>query len=358
MEHGPSEGKAVNDLEDTRQQENRLMDLRTLAKKAAFQIAGAEFILRRKEVVQPVILLYHGVAGKKPVGFCNVEGKHVYKDRFAKQIRAIKRHFRIVPLDQLLDAIEQKDVDTRMVSLTFDDGFYNNYAEAAPILADLGVSATFFISTGYIDKNRWMWTDLLESALDRTSETRCDWGGEKDISIKTLREKLSVLKRIKRELKKRSLEESEELTEHFQRHLKVDDLAPYEDYRFMTWREVRELSDGGFGVGAHTVNHPILSQIGFEDAQKEILNSAREIVAKIGGCSDVFCFPNGKSEDYSPELVDVCRKNFRAALSANPGGVFPSEMYELRRLGVANSTRPRSLLWWMAKQAGQSSNKC
>jgi peptidoglycan/xylan/chitin deacetylase (PgdA/CDA1 family) len=334
------------------------MKLHSLLKKVTFQLAGPEFMLRRQGLVKPVILFYHGVTRVKPKGFCNIEGKHVFKDRFAKQMRAIKRYFHVVSLDELLDSIENRSADTRLVTITFDDGFYNNYEVAAPILADLDMPATFFISTGYIGKSRWMWTDLVESSLDRTSEVRCDWGGEIGIPIKTINQKLNLLRRIKSELKKRPLQECEGLIECFCDALKVERIAPYGDYRFMGWREVSELSSSGFGVGAHTVNHPILSTIGFDEAQKEILNSAKQIATQIGHCSDVFCFPNGKPQDYSPELVEICRKNFRAALSTSPGGVHPSEMYELRRLGVANTTSSRNLIWWISNQAKESREEC
>ncbi len=50
-----------------------------------------------------------------------------------------------------------------MISVTFDDGFKNNFIEAVPILKKHGARATFYVSSGFIDKPGFMSkNDLLE----------------------------------------------------------------------------------------------------------------------------------------------------------------------------------------------------
>ena len=39
------------------------------------------------------------------------------------------------------------------MSITFDDGYRDNHEIAAPILKDLGLHSTFFITSGYIESN-------------------------------------------------------------------------------------------------------------------------------------------------------------------------------------------------------------
>jgi len=50
------------------------------------------------------------------------------------------------------------------VAITFDDGYADNALEAVPIMDEVGIPATFFISTGNIDtKSEYWWMTLKES---------------------------------------------------------------------------------------------------------------------------------------------------------------------------------------------------
>ena len=70
----------------------------------------------------------------------------------------------------------------------------------------------------------------------------------------------------------------------------------------------------------------------------EILRSYEEITAKVGHCSRTFCYPNGKTSDYTAQVREFCSRHFDAALSAEPGSIRSTELFELRRLAVDNAT--------------------
>ena len=125
----------------------------------------------------PLILMYHGVTRATPRGLLNCEGKHVELDRFVEQVRFVKRHRRVMSLDALVSGVVTGADMRGAVAITFDDGYENNVAHAAPALADLGVPASFFLATGYIDADRWMWVDRLEFALNHTARGALDPDG-------------------------------------------------------------------------------------------------------------------------------------------------------------------------------------
>jgi peptidoglycan/xylan/chitin deacetylase (PgdA/CDA1 family) len=114
--------------------------------------------------------------------------------------------------------------------------------------------------------------------------------------------------------------------------------APEGDYRFMTWKQARELKAARFDVGAHTVNHPILSRVDPGQAEREIVDSRDAIQRELGACSEVFCYPNGKASDFTPAIMDHVARHFRAALATNRGPAQASERYQLRRIGVGHET--------------------
>ena len=55
----------------------------------------------------------------------------------------------------MIDALDHgRALPRRAVVVTFDDGYDDNYRVAFPILRELGMPATFFVSTGHIDSGR------------------------------------------------------------------------------------------------------------------------------------------------------------------------------------------------------------
>ena len=81
----------------------------------------------------------------------------------------------------------------------------------------------------------------------------------------------------------------------------------------MTWAQARALREGGFEVGAHTVNHPILSRLEPAQAEQEMVDSRAAIRREVGVCSEVFCYPNGKAGDYTPAIMALSARHFQAA---------------------------------------------
>jgi peptidoglycan/xylan/chitin deacetylase (PgdA/CDA1 family) len=75
---------------------------------------------------------------------------------FNAQMRYLKDNgYSTVTLENYFDGVEitQQKLD-KMIVLTFDDGFLNNYTNAFPILQQYGFSATIFIVTDFIGKSK------------------------------------------------------------------------------------------------------------------------------------------------------------------------------------------------------------
>lgn len=303
--------------------------------KGAVRASGVERLWLRYRASNPTILMYHGVTVNEPRGIENCDGKHVHITRFREQLAILKAHRRVLPLTELVNGVVRGDDMRNAVAITFDDGFENNLVHAADVLSEHRASATFFLATGYIGTDRWMWVDRLEFAIDRYPREELELTGLGRIST---RDKRAALRQIKAFCKRQPEAELQNLLSEVEHRTGTDSAPPLGDYRFMTWDQVEQLKSAGFEIGAHTVNHPILSRVSVERAESEMLESRDQIKKALGNCSEVFCYPNGKSSDYTPEVMQAAARHFSAALATNRGPARSSERYEMRRIGVGYET--------------------
>jgi peptidoglycan/xylan/chitin deacetylase (PgdA/CDA1 family) len=109
------------------------------------------------------------------------------------------------------------------------------------------------------------------------------------------------------------------------------------DYAAMSWRQVRELSENGIDIGAHTCNHPILSKVADDQLYEEINGCKRRIEANIGRKVNNFCYPNGRHEDYSQKVKDmIISSGYETAVTSFYDKYGCRDLYELRRHGIGN----------------------
>lgn len=70
-----------------------------------------------------------------------------------------KEHFHVVPLDEIVSRLERGRSVKGLLAITFDDGYEDNYTNAAPVLEQLGLPATFFVVSGFIETEHVTWWD-------------------------------------------------------------------------------------------------------------------------------------------------------------------------------------------------------
>jgi peptidoglycan/xylan/chitin deacetylase (PgdA/CDA1 family) len=93
-------------------------------------------------------------------------------------------------------------------------------------------------------------------------------------------------------------------------------------YAPMTWEEVRHCAARGAVFGAHTVTHPILSQVGDDAAGWEIATSWDRLRDATTATTDIFCYPNGTSADFGDRETGILSaRGFSSALTTMPGHV-------------------------------------
>ncbi len=288
----------------------------------------------------PVIFMYHGVTATDGMN-SNYFGKHVHVERFREQLEYISRNYRIVPLDDLVRKLRENDLTENIAVITFDDGYLNNFTVAYPVLRALRIPATIYLTTGYIGSDNWFWTDLVEHAIVNMHKTVLDIAGlRSSFRISTLPEKLRAIADIKKSLKCFDETSLMSTLNEIKSACSAEKEKPFENYQALKWDHIAEMNNNGITFGAHTVNHVILSRYPFERAEWEIIHSKKTIEEKTKKPVTSFCFPNGKTGDFTFEIKKCLADHFQCALSANSGRVMPDDydLFELKRVGMENET--------------------
>jgi peptidoglycan/xylan/chitin deacetylase (PgdA/CDA1 family) len=265
----------------------------------------------------------------------------VHAELFEQICSWMKRWFNVIALDEAVERLKNGTLPSRAACISFDDGYADNYHVALPILSRVGLSATFFISTGFLDGGR-MWNDTVVESV-RLCQTP-----ELDLSplelglykLGSWAERRQAVSGIIQKIKYLPIQERKNVTESIAQLAKVTLPA----HLMMTSQEVRLMRQAGMQIGAHTVSHPILAKLTLEQAQQEILDSKLKLEEILGERVGLFAYPNGKpTEDYLPHNVDLVRTlGFDAAVSTAWGASRQGDdVFQVRRFSPWDTSKLR-----------------
>ena len=87
---------------------------------------------------------------------------------FEARMRWVASNFDVMPLLDAIRALREDRLPWRALSITFDDGYADNHELALPVLRRLGLQATFFVATGFLDGG-CMFNDAVIEAVRQAS---------------------------------------------------------------------------------------------------------------------------------------------------------------------------------------------
>jgi peptidoglycan/xylan/chitin deacetylase (PgdA/CDA1 family) len=264
--------------------------------------------------------------------------------RFGEILGWIGAWFRVLPLDEAVARLRAGALPARALAITFDDGYADNFENAVPILEKHGLPATFFVSTGFLDGGR-MWNDtVIESIRACPDETLdLDDSGLGRFRLDSIENRRRAIETIISRIKYLPVHERSGKAERIA-HVSGVDLP---SDLMMTSEQIRQLHRRGMQIGAHTIAHPNLVNIGLEEARKEIAGSKRFLEELLEARIRLFAYPNGKpGKDYSPEHVRLARElGFDAAFSTARGcATRHSDPFQLPRFTPWDRTQARFAL--------------
>jgi peptidoglycan/xylan/chitin deacetylase (PgdA/CDA1 family) len=304
------------------------------------------------------ILVYHRIADSDldPQLMC------VSPANFTEHLAAIRAHYHAVPLTELVRRLARGESVAGMVVITFDDGYVDNLHGAKPLLARQDTPATVFATADHIGATTEFWWDELERLLLTPHQLpeqlvldidrgRHEWRLNGDASVDASAHRAwTVLDRAAPTERHRiylwlctflntlTYEEQQRVLAQLQAWAGAEPRGR-DSHRTMTAAELNQLIDGGLiDVGGHTVTHPVLSRLSFDEQMAEIKRGKDRLEEVVGRRVASFAYPYGAITDYKGETVRAVRAcGFDHAVSTFADTVrATSDPFQLPRFTVRN----------------------
>ena len=261
---------------------------------------------------------------------------------FRAHMEHIARNFPVVGLDEIAEGKLPRNGQNYCVAVTFDDGYRDNFTHAFPILKELGIPATIFLTSGCIEQRQLAWYDQVCLAFKLTTERSLDLGfpGAPSGSIESKGDRVRKLRLTLEWFWKLSEAERLHWTRELFRALQVPEELNLPN-AMLSWDEIRQMTKKNVRFGAHTVTHPVLSKLDRGRLEEEIVGSKRTIENRLQLPVRHFAYPFGSQSDFSPESKQVVQKaGFDTAVTTMWGfNSVSADLYELKRFSPWDADR-------------------
>jgi peptidoglycan/xylan/chitin deacetylase (PgdA/CDA1 family) len=255
-----------------------------------------------------VILTYHRVLDDdEKMKAVTQPGMCVTRSSFDKQMKFLSRHYRILSFGQLVKLIKDgSPIPHQSAVVTFDDGWYDNYTNAFPVLTKYKIPAIIFIGTDMIETGQIpafievsmmlgeasLWPQkaveifrnvVRENNLQRSNPKLDDYRMnliDKDSTFFMRTLMLLDTKYIK-------------IIADEMRNTRTANYGKSGNQRWMmNWNEIKEMSQHGIDFGSHGKTHDLLIYLSKDRVAEELTESKKAIEANLGQPVDFFSYPN------------------------------------------------------------------
>ncbi|GIW97007.1 MAG: xylanase [Pirellulaceae bacterium] len=217
---------------------------------------------------------------------------------FARHLDWLETHFDIVSLEEVQQRIRRGICPRPTVAITFDDGYAENCDFALPELIRRQIPATYFVATDFVAHGRPFPHDVAAG----------------------------------------------------------QPLPPN------TIEQLRELSDSGITIGAHTRSHCDLGKVGDgKRLDREIVGSKEDLEQWIGRAVQYFAFPYGRPANVSQAAIDRIRSAGYAGFCSAFGAWnwLDADPFHLRRIhGDPGLERLKNWLTFDPRKLWQAEPDC
>ncbi|MHA6203852.1 polysaccharide deacetylase family protein [Dyella soli] len=261
-------------------------------------------------------------------------------DQFREQMLLLRQRFHPMRLGDVAAAIEAgRPLPRDAVVVTFDDGYDDNYHVVFPILRELGIPATFFVSTGHIDSGRPYAYDWLVHMILLTGASQLQLPElGMDVPLPPDRAgRRAIAGNVLFRMKELGALAQAALIERLENEWAMPSDSAPPDCRPMTWDQLREIHAAGFEIGSHGVHHWMLAKLPQAELEAEVCQSRDALERELGPAPLLMSYPVGSGRAFDQRVIDTTRDagyalacSYISGTNAQPA----SNPYALYRLAV------------------------
>lgn len=294
------------------------------------------------------VVNYHGVV---PADHSSddsfLDGNLVRPEVLRQQLQFLKSHFHVVHPDDFRAWIEQgRQLPSRAVLVTCDDGLVNTLTDMLPVLLSEGVSCLFLVTANSCSNDPGMlWYEELYHLMRTKPLADSDLplpsaGAEYPSSMSFQARWWSAVRQASRLDARTRTDWMRKVRDHCG---PARALRSEKRWRLLNAAELKRLAAAGMSIGAHTLSHPVLSLCSDEEARREIQESKIILERALGRAAWAFAYPFGNPSTMGERELRLAREaGFACAfLNVEQWGSEPANRFALPRTHVtSNITLP------------------
>lgn len=316
--------------------------MRDLAKRAILASGALRLV---SPDASAAILMYHSVKAD-PSAHTDLLGGIIHSEtEFRAQMQVLSREYRAVSLGKLVDILKTgEEIPKRSVVVTFDDGYTDNSDVAMPILNELGIPATFYITVDCVERRKLPWPSRLRFAFRKTELTEWNDVCGKSWSLKDFDSRERAFLASCNDCCQLSGQAQEDFVCGVEERLQA--AVPGDaGSLMMNYDQIRSLVQHGHIVGSHTLTHPNMAHITEDEAKVELAESKRRLEQQLSTAVTHFSYPcPAMTPHWSEQTVAQTRSvGYRSAVTTNGGvtqaGDNPLSLKRIRPTKTAEGLR-------------------
>jgi len=199
-----------------------------------------------------LVLLYHDVT----------------ENQFREHMLFLEKYFNFADINELVRKVEARTFPSDLTAvITFDDGLRSFYHNAFPVVDELGIPVTIYVSSGVVDSEFWLKKRLNRQVLPPISKPNGSKGANTYSRNQARSYGFEILP-----------------------GLRLEELRSIDKHKNVI-------------VGSHSISHRMLPETSYHDCKKEILDSKEQLESMLNHRVDHFAYPYGGYGNREKELV-------------------------------------------------------
>lgn len=308
------------------------------------------------------ILMYHYVRDLKNSRFPELKGLDI--ELFKEQIIYLKKFYRIITMEQLIDSIDNNNsLPEKAALLTFDDAYLDHFTHVLPLLLENNIQGSFFPPVKAITEHTVLDVNKIHFILascDNKQHIICDINKLLDKyradykleSNEYYYKKLAYANRfdtkdvifIKRLLQVELAEDLRNIITNklFSKFVNISESA-FSRELYMSVDQIKTMKSLGMHIGSHGYDHYWLDSLSKNRQLLEIKKSL-DFIEKIGGDLNnwTMCYPYGAFNENTTQILEELNCKLALTTKVDIANICYDNKFTLPRLDTNDLPKSRN----------------